>query len=131
MPQTNTYKPDCYASHDHLSSQSSVHIHLPIKAKKYYIYLQYYMYKKDIYGSFQNVFIMVFRQYKINYHAQNVNIWIRNVECHDLTFCMQCVMLRKRAVVWKSKQNQCVNELLNVYKLAMTCRMDRNHTDEY
>ena len=49
---------------------------------------------KKTYGSFQNVFIMVFRQYKINYHAQNAKIWRRNVECHDLTFCMQRVMLR-------------------------------------
>ena len=38
---------------------------------------------------------------------------------------------RKRAFVWKSKQNQCDNELLNAYQLAMTLRMDRNHTDKY
>ena len=38
---------------------------------------------------------------------------------------------RKRTFVWKSKQNQCENELLNAYQLAMTCRMDRNHTDKY
>ena len=38
---------------------------------------------------------------------------------------------RKRAFVWKSKQNQCDNELLNAYHLAMTRRMDRNHTDKY
>ena len=38
---------------------------------------------------------------------------------------------RKRAFVWKSKQNQCDNKLLNAYQLAMTCRMDRNHTDKY
>ena len=38
------------------------------------------------------------------YHAQNVEIWRRNVECHDLTFRVQRVMLpvthrRKRAFV--------------------------------
>ena len=38
---------------------------------------------------------------------------------------------RKRAFVWKSKQNQCDNELLNAYQLAMTRRMDCNHTDKY
>ena len=67
---------------------------------------------------------------KINYHAQNVEIWRRNVEFHDLTFCVQRVMLRvtirrKRAFVWKSEQNHCDNELLNAYLLAMTSRMDR------
>ena len=72
---------------------------------------------------------------KINYQAQHVVIWRCNVECHDLTFCVQRVMLRvthrrKRAFVWKSKQNQCDNELLNAHQLAMT-RMDRNHTDKY
>ena len=71
-----------------------------------------------------------------NYHAQNVEIWRRNVECHDLTFCVQSVMLRvtrrrKRAIVWKSKQNQCGNELLNTYQLAMTRKMARNVTDKY
>ena len=65
-----------------------------------------------------------------------MEIWRRNVECHDLTFGVQRVMLwvsrrRKRAFVWKSKQNQCDNELLNAYQLAMTLRMDRNHTDKY
>ena len=49
---------------------------------------------------------------------------------------MQRVMLQvtrrcKRAFVWKAKQNQCNNELLNVYQLAMTRRMDRNPTDKY
>ena len=58
-----------------------------------------------------------------------MEIWRRNLECHDLTFGVQRVMLRvtrrrKRAFVWKSKQNQCDNELLNVYQLAMTRRMD-------
>ena len=38
---------------------------------------------------------------------------------------------RKRAFVWKSSQNQCWNELLNAYQLAMTHRMDRNHTYKY
>ena len=38
---------------------------------------------------------------------------------------------RKRAFVWKSKQNQCDNELLNAYQLAMTSRKNRNHTDKY
>ena len=38
---------------------------------------------------------------------------------------------RKRAFVWKSKLNQCDYELLNAYQLAMTRRMDRNHTDKY
>ena len=79
---------------------------------------------------------MVFCQKKIHYHAQNVKIWRRNAEPHDLTFCVQRVMLRvrrrrKRAFVWKSKQNQCDNELLNAYQLAMTRRMDCNHTDKY
>ena len=65
-----------------------------------------------------------------------MEIWRCNVECHDLTFGVQRVMLRvtrrrKRAFVWKSKQNQCDNELLNAYQLAMTRRMDRNHTDKY
>ena len=65
-----------------------------------------------------------------------MEIWRRNVECHDLTFGVQRVMLRvtrrrKRAFVWKSKQNQCDNEFLNAYQLAMTRRMDRNHTDKY
>ena len=60
----------------------------------------------------------------------------RNVECYDLTFGVQRVMLRvtrrrKRAFVWKSSQNQCWNELLNAYQLAMTHRMDPNHTDKY
>ena len=77
-----------------------------------------------------------FANKKLIYHAQNVEIWRRNVECHDLTFCVQRVMLRvtrrrKRAFVWNSKQNQCDNELLNAYQLAMTRRMDRNHTDKY
>ena len=49
---------------------------------------------------------------------------------------MQYVMLRFtrrriRAFVWKYKQNQCDSELLNAYQLAMTRRMDRNHTDKY
>ena len=71
-----------------------------------------------------------------NYHAQDVEIGRRNVECHDLTFGVQRVMLRvtrrrRRTFVWKSKQNQCDNELLNAYKLAMTRTMDRNHTDKY
>ena len=70
------------------------------------------------------------------YHAQDVEIWRRNVECHDLTFGVQRVMLRvtrrrKRAFVWKSKQNQCDNEVLNAYQLAMTRRMECNHTDKY
>ena len=65
-----------------------------------------------------------------------MEIWRRNVECHDLTFGVQRVMLRvtrrrKRAFVWKSKQNQCDNELLNACQFAMTRRMDRNHTDKY
>ena len=56
------------------------------------------------YCSFQNVFTMVFCQYKISFHAQDVKIWRRNVECHDLTFGVQRVMLRvtrrrKRAFV--------------------------------
>ena len=73
---------------------------------------------------------------KNNYYAQNIEIWRRNVECHDLTFCVQRVMLRvtrerTRAFVWKSKQNQCDNEFLNAYQLAMTRRMDHNHTDKY
>ena len=38
---------------------------------------------------------------------------------------------RKRAFVWISKQNQCDNELINAYQLAMTRRMDLNHTDKY
>ena len=38
---------------------------------------------------------------------------------------------RKRAFVWKSSQNQCWNELLNAYQLAVTHRMDRNHTYKY
>ena len=36
---------------------------------------------------------MVVYQSKINYHAQNVKIWRRNVECHNLTFSVQRVML--------------------------------------
>ena len=65
-----------------------------------------------------------------------MEIWRRSVECHDLTIGVQRVMLRitrrrKRAFVWKSKQNQCDNELLNAYQLAMTRRMDRSHTDKY
>ena len=45
-----------------------------------------------------------FANKKINYHAQDVEIWRRNVECHDLTFGVQRVMLRvtrrrKRAFV--------------------------------
>ena len=65
-----------------------------------------------------------------------MEIWRRNVECRDLTFGVQRVMLqvtrrRKRAFVWKSKQNQCDNELLNAYQLSMTRRMDRNHADKY
>ena len=55
-----------------------------------------------------------FANKKINYHAQNVEIWRRNVECHDLTFCMQHVMLyESRADVNEplSKQIQCDNEL--------------------
>ena len=41
---------------------------------------------------------------KINYHAQNVEMWKRNIECHDVTFWVQRVMLRvtrrrKRAFV--------------------------------
>ena len=56
-----------------------------------------------------------------------MEIWRRNIECHDLTFGMQRVMLRvtrrrKRAFVWKSKQNQCDKELLNAYQLVMTRR---------
>ena len=35
-----------------------------------------------------------FANKKNNYHAQDVEIWRRNVECHDLTFGMQRVMLR-------------------------------------
>ena len=63
-------------------------------------------------------------------------MWRRNVECHDLTFCVQRVMLgvmrrRKRPFVWKSKQTQCDNALLNAYQLAMTRRMDRNHTHKF
>ena len=38
---------------------------------------------------------------------------------------------RTRAFVWKSKQSQCDNELLNAYQLAMTRRMDRNYTDKH
>ena len=38
---------------------------------------------------------------------------------------------RKRTFVWKSKQNQSDNELLSAYRLAMTRKMDRNHTDKY
>ena len=62
------------------------------------------MLQKLVYCSFQNVFAMVFANKKISYHAQNVEIWRRNVECHDLTFCVQRVMLRvtrrrKRAFV--------------------------------
>ena len=38
---------------------------------------------------------------------------------------------RKRVFVWKSKQNQCNNELLNAYQLAMIHRMDLNNTDKY
>ena len=88
------------------------------------------------YCSFQNVLAMVFCQWKINYRVQDVEIWRRNVECHDLTFGVQRVMQRvtrrrKRALVWKSKQNQCDNEVLNAYQLAKTRRMDRNHTDKY
>ena len=69
-------------------------------------------------------------------HAQDVEIGRRNVEWHDLTFGVQLVMLRvtrrrRRAFVWKSKQNQCHNELLNAYKLAMTRTMDCNNTDKY
>ena len=65
-----------------------------------------------------------------------MEIWRRTVACHDLTFGMQRVMLqvtrrRKRAFVWKSKQNQCDNELLNAYQLAMTRRMNRNHPNKY
>ena len=65
-----------------------------------------------------------------------MEVWRRNVECHDLTFGVQRVMLRvtgrrKHTFVWKSKQNQHGNELLNAYQLAMTRRMDRNHTDKY
>ena len=65
-----------------------------------------------------------------------MKIWRRNIVCHDLTFGVQRVMLRvtrrrKRAFVWKSSQNQCWNELLNAYQLAMTHRMDPNHTDKY
>ena len=37
----------------------------------------------------------------------------------------------KRAFVRKSKQNQCDNKLLNAYQLAITRRMDPNHTDKY
>ena len=37
---------------------------------------------------------------------------------------------RKSAFVRISKQNQCHNELLNVYQSAMTRRMDHNHTDK-
>ena len=37
----------------------------------------------------------------------------------------------KRAFVWKPKQNQSDSELSNAYQLAMTRRMDRNHTDKY
>ena len=49
---------------------------------------------------------------------------------------MQRVMLRvtrrrKRAFVWKSKQNQRDKELLNAYQLALTRKMDCNHTDKY
>ena len=45
-----------------------------------------------------------FANKKSNYHAQDVEIWRRNVECHDLTFGVQRVMLRvmrrrKRAFV--------------------------------
>ena len=32
-------------------------------------------------------------------NAQNVEIWRRNVKCHDLTFCVQRVMLRVTADV--------------------------------
>ena len=67
-----------------------------------------------------------------------MEIWRRNIECHDLTFGVQRMMLRvtgrrKRVFVWKSKQNQCdfYFKLLNAYQLAMTRRMDRNHTDKY
>ena len=63
-------------------------------------------------------------------------MWRRNVECHDLTFGVQRVIQgvtcrRKRAFVWKSKQNQCDNELLNACQLAMAPRMDPNRTDKY
>ena len=44
---------------------------------------------------------------------------------------LQVTCRRKRAFVWKSKQNPCCNELLNAYQLAMTRRMDCNHTDKY
>ena len=43
---------------------------------------------------------------------------------------LQVMGIRKRAFVWKSKQNQC-DKLLNAYQLAMTRRMDLNHTDRY
>ena len=39
-----------------------------------------------IYCSLQNVFAIVFCQWKINYDDQNVEIWRRNVQCHELTF---------------------------------------------
>ena len=35
-----------------------------------------------------------FANKKINYHAHNVEIWRRNVKCHNLTFCVQRVMLQ-------------------------------------
>ena len=44
---------------------------------------------------------------------------------------LQVTRRRKRAFVWKSKQNQCDHELLNAYQLALTRWMDRNHTDKY
>ena len=77
---------------------------------------------------------MVFLPQKINYHAQNVEIWRCTAGCHDLTFCVQRVIRRcKSAFVGKCKQNQCYNELLNayMYQPSMTCRIDHIHMDKY
>ena len=40
----------------------------------------------SLYCSLQNVFAMVFSQWKINYDDQNVEIWRCNVQCHEVTF---------------------------------------------
>ena len=65
---------------------------------------------------------MVFCQY----HAQNVKIWRRNVECPNFS----CTT-RDAPLLGNYKQNQCYNELLYAYQSAMTCRTDHNHTDKY